>query len=835
MVALAVAVMFALPAFVNAADPADQESSSDALFKAYTQYYFAMRDLDFSLEMSLRESFLGWLYSGINQEVAARSNEDPSGTLSAISPPELNGFDEASYAYPDSLADAPMRIQAAAWEKYQRSEYNHKYLQARLVKDRLIRSATPAQRDRMFRSDLESTLFAYRDAQYREAILRFDELIDGYGFTDLADVAFYRGESYLAIQLYDQARADYQYVIANSQQPWYKLKALQKLISLSGDRGAYDDVEKYWEQFTAESGEQKDASYWEAAELAGRYLFAGEQWKRAQAIFEMVPKDSPSYFFCALRAADCATAQLELDQAKTRYESLLTEKVGKASLPENLRDEATLKLGYIDYLKGDYDKAYLKLSKVEADGDIGERAEIGSIWSLYRLSAYPQVAERAAKFITDHPQSQYQYEARCLIGFSAEMTGKTGDAIDNYKVVMSALDDRQEFHDYNYELETVTRDVARLKELETAIFSEGESEFFPEYLAIRKELGGLMDGIKLARSMRATPFLKEIIKEQKELLDLFQEQAVLERNIHDSQDTRLHDDFDQVVGELADIGSQLSGGVKYYMNQKSLIQREEDKRFESQMSDTIRKQLDQEWAETQQAQALVRQYMESAEGSDAQTLVDLASVEVTLDGVQDRILRVKADLSKYGQDVVASNLDEWSDFAYQRYAYGGINFDYLYTRENRLGQLDTYISQVNGMLQAREAARRDTLKLAADLALASQPGQTAYYAPAVQLWGLAPVAVADTSAPVTEVAPGDSAAAPVTAPTEASAPAETATPEPSVAPTEPAPVPAPEVTPPAPQQEEPQSAPPDSTGKPPGEPPPAPSGERDSQNGRSVQ
>jgi len=765
------AVALALPLEGITATPEDNtQGSSDQLFQAYTQMYFARRDLDFALEMTLRESFLTWLYEGVNREVAERSKEDPIGTLSAVSPPELAGFDELTYAYPDSLDEAPLRIRYVAWEGYLRNEFNHKYLQARLIKDRLIQSGTPEQRRRMFKNDLESSFISYRDGMYRETILKYDELIDRYGYTDLGDIAFFRGEAYLAIQLYEPALADYQYVVDHSTEPWYRLRSLERLISLVGDRGNAAAVSKYWKQYDTEAT-VKGEDYWATADLAGRYLLAKGEWEVARGIFDLIPLDSPQGQVAAVRAADCQTALLNLDDASARYTAILKPEKGKKSLPENLVAEANLKLGYIDYLKGDFDKAYSKLSAIKAEGDVGERAEIGSIWALYRLSAYPQVITRAEKYITDHPQSQYLYEARSLIGFADEMMGQSGGALDNYKIIMSALDDRQDFHDYNYELKAISTNLGRLEQLEEAIFLGGERELFGEYIAVRKKLNSLTDGVRFVRAIKSTPFLKDIIREQKELYEVFAQQGALEQDIYEAQDTKLHDKYQDAIGSLTDIGSQLSAGVKYYMKQRTLIQREEDKRYEIQTSDSLKKSLEREWESTRQAMALTKQYLESSENTDAKTMIDLAGVEIELTGLQDRILKVQSELRKYGQDVVTSNLDEWSDFAYQRYTYGGLNFDFLYSRENRLGELDDYIQQINGLLQDRAHERADTLKLAAELVPASKAGDPPYFAPPVPLWGVGPavakaeplpVAPDTTTSAIPAAAPVEESVAPAT-------------------------------------------------------------------------
>ncbi len=735
LVALAVALSLTPRGSAATLSPAEQGSSDQKLYKAYSEFFFLKRNMDFALEMSLRESFLTWLFQGINVEVAVRSKDDPSGTLAAIDPPELKGLDEESYAFPDSLLDAPLRIRYLANEKYQRTEFNHKFLQARLIKDQLIRTATAEDKKRMFKYDLESTILAYNNNKYREVIMQSDELVDRYGFNQMGDLIFCRAESYLALQMYDQAQSDYQSVVETSDDSWYRLRSLGRLISLAGDKGATKQVLEYWQQYQIENGEKREETYWSTAELVSRYLMAGEEWKEAQALLDSIPADLSFSLTVKLRSADCSLALLELDDAEARYEEILAPVKGKKLSDEETND-ARLKLGYVEFLRGRFDVAFERFNSIQGVGDVAERGQLSAVWCLYRLSAYQQVIDRCNLFVKEYPQSQYFYEVRTLTGISEEMLGKGDSALQNYRVVMSALDDRQDFYDFNRELGAINSAVGRLQAIESQIFLGGERDLFPAYMKIRRELLGLVEGLKFARAIKATPFLKEVLKEQKALYETFENQSDLEDQIYDAQDAMMLEEYQKGIGKLTDIGSEISSGIKFYKAQQPLAQREQDKLYESQVSDTLKAKLEREWVATQKAIALTRQYLDrNMSTADPMTLIEITSIETGLVSLQDQILNVRSSLRKFGQDKVVTNIDIWSDFAYQRYTYGGLSFDYLYSKENRIEELDQYIRQVGTLLQEREAARRDTISLAADLIPASNPGEPPYFAPSVPLWG----------------------------------------------------------------------------------------------------
>jgi len=727
-------------------------NSSEQLYRAYSEFYFLRRDIEFTLEMTLRESFLAWLYQGIAQEASSRAADAPSATLDAISPPELAGYNESEYAVGEIPADAPLRIRYAAYMNYLHSEFNHKYLQARLIKDRLIENATHEQCKRMFKRDTESAMLAYRDELYRDAILRFDECINAYGYVDVADIVFYRAETYLALHLYELAFADYLYVIEKSSDAKLRVVALERLIPLVGDRGDISVMLEFWTQYQTEFGPQS-AKYWTMAELAARYLFASSRWSEARAIFMSIPTNSPNYMEAQLRAGDCSLALIDLDDARARFTSLVDMPVGKNGGIKAfavIKREAQIRLGYINYMRGEYDLAFANFSRIKGDDDLAEHSELMSIWSLYKLNSYTNVQQLCNEFITAHPNSQYLYEAKCLLGFAQEMMGGADNALKDYRSVMGALDDRQDFHDFNYELKAIAEALGELNRMEEMIFMAGESDLFPDYLALRQKLSSLTNGVKLARAIKTTPMLTEILKEQVALGELFAEQQAFEQQLYEAQDTKLFNEYRNIVDGLMDSGSELSAAVRFYMKQKSLIQREQDQQFEALMVDTLRNRLEREWAMTREALNLLRAERTRIGITDPSALVDLSGLEVDLTALQDRILKVRNDLKKLGQDRVKSNLDEWSDFAYQRYTFGGLNFDNFYAQQHRLDALDRYIQQTGQILRERIEARKTVRELPVELILVTQPNEAPYYAPMAPLWGVQP---AERVSPPTESMP----------------------------------------------------------------------------------
>ncbi len=738
---LALSINLLLAQAASSPEPQTNEVDTlDFLYRAHSDFYFLRRDTEFKIEMMLRESCLSWFYQNLAQEASVRAYENPSATLEALTPPELTGFDETNYALEELPEDAPLRIRYIAYEKYIRNEFNHKYLQARLIKESLLNSATNEQRKRMFKRDVESAILAYRDESYRDALFRFDECINSYGYTDIADIVFYRAETQFALHFFDLAYNDYLFVIKNSTDTKMRNTALEKLIMLAGDKNNISAMMEFWSQYKEEFGTQND-KYWDLTSSVGKFLFNNNKWQEAREIFLSIPQQSPKYAEAQLYAGNCSLALIELDDAEMRFKALLEMPKGKkddSRIIESIKQNAQLRLGYINFMRGEYDLAFVNFNKIKGDDETAEHAELMCIWSLYKLNAYLQVQQLCNEFINAHPNSQYLYEVRCLLGFTQEMMGSPDRAIKDYRTVMDALDDRQDYHDYNYELKAISEALSELGLMEEIIFVKGEKELFPDYLALRRELISLTNKVKTSRAIKTTPLLKDIIKEQIALSELFAQQEPLEQQLYDAQNPKLYNQYRKIIDDLIDNGSELYAATMFYMKQKSVIQREQDVMFESLMIDSLRSSLDREWNSILEAINLTRATL--SECDEPEILVNLAGLEIDFHSIQDRILKIRYDLTKLRQEqeYVKSNLDEWSDFAYQRYTFGGLNFDNLYAQQQRLDALDQYIQKTGQILRERIEKQESAEPLPAELATTTKPGDKPYYAPMVPLWGSTP-------------------------------------------------------------------------------------------------
>ena len=738
------------PANLPAQVTRKEKDSQETEFQAQTGLYLFKRSLEFEAEAYLHESFLLWLYQGITAEARKRHSEDWQSTLAAFEVLDLATFEDSVYVLPEDLEDAPPRIRYQAWEKLQREKYNHKYIQARRIKDKLIKSATSQQRERMFNTDLSSAIISYRNELYHEAILRFNELETRYGYDDMSDIVFFRGECYFKLSMYDRARTDYIYTYKNSNDRDIRCSALERLIAIEGDKGDIRSTERYWQKYLDEVGEAKDKYYYRVASMTARYLMALREWNSAQALYDEINPKSKGYVQAKLLAADCSlamyarakmgflsldTIDTRLNDARFRYTEIAEGEIKGKGLTKEIRGEALLKLGYIDFLNGDYYAAYDKVTRIKGEGELAEKALIIAAWSRFRVYDYGDVISLCYKFLETYVESEYFYEIFCLLGYSEELLGREEDARREYEEVIGAVDDQREFHSINYEKKQVISALGELQRLEPVLFLSGKLDVFERYSSLRKKLKSLFERLKLTEGIKSSPLIREMLDEQKKLYAVFKELMDMEKELFALDDSKLLGKYDKMYANLVDLATDLKSGLRYEMEQKSLVQREQEGLFQTRAGDSLDVDFNKEWRSTERTLQNVRDMMSQAEAvDDDETLLKLGEIELGLMSIQDRLMGVRTNLSQVQPYEIDSKLDHWSWFAYQRHSTAGLAFDYLYMRESRLLELDQYIDRVNNIIAERQVVEEELVELPENLIPASEPGAEPYYAPRVPLW-----------------------------------------------------------------------------------------------------
>ncbi|MFC2150298.1 hypothetical protein ACFLQV_02220 [Calditrichota bacterium] len=735
-------LLILLPLFVDlGAQPVKTEAEEDSLFVDRTLQYIYHRNLQFSAEAYLYESYLVWLYDGINEELKKRRKEDWRSALDAFEPLNEEIMNDSLFWKEVDFDSVSHHNAYLDWEQRQRDKFRSKNAAVRHVKDNLIRSATAAQKKRMFNHDLKTAFDSYNRENYNLAVLRYNEVIERYGYEKIYDVLFYRGEAFFAQSMFDRAKIDYAAALEGLEEKSLRLNAHQRLLSIGGEQRNLSAMNFHWDEYVIENPEpreekQQRAHYWKTLDLFAHFKMSMEVWEEAKDAFEMFTDEKSDYYANGkMHGADCALSMMDLDEAEHRYMELRNGSIKTRDMSRLIEREALLKLGYIDYLRGDYFAAYAKLMQIEGGDEVAEKAAVLSGWAVFKVHDYNKVVDICTKFLDDYPNTEYFYEVFCLMGYSEEVLGKQDSALTDYRVVMGAVDDKRAYQTMNIEKMNLTRSLGELQMLEPSMFGGSRDTDFSKYQNLQKELRKLMAQVKLAQGVRASDQIIDLIAELKSLYAAYEDLNTLQKELAETEDARLIRAYNLLAGKITRLAQDLNAGINYELHKKTLVQREEEHRFGSRTADSLMLQFSEEWASNEGSLDRVRGLMLEAEQiGDAEILAELSEVELSLISQQQQLLRVKPFLNTIGGTEVSSNLDWWSWFAFQRHSTSGLAFDHLYVRQKRQAELDQYIERINLILAERRAGIIEEVPLDSNLVLASSSGEAPYFAPKVPMW-----------------------------------------------------------------------------------------------------
>ncbi len=720
--------------------PAEEEENQqydlekDELFEVYANYYFFKQEVEFSSRMALQEWFLLWLFEGINAEVEQRRREDLSGTLTTLNIPHSELFTEYKFNLPEGFQNLDRYRQYLTLESLQQREYNYKYAYARILKDRLIASGAPNQIKRMFNHDLAGFQQNYVRGSYDQAVLQINEVIEQYGYINIYDLHFYRGETYFAMQLYGLALESYLAALDFVSDKEIERKAIQRILVIYGNKGDITNLNEYWERYKIASIDDIDQDYYWTAHIAGRYNMLANNFGPAKELFETIPPDAACFVKSQLFLAECLLALFRMDDADFLFLKLTGNSIEGQEIDNETAERAQLKVGYINYLRGNYDISFYVFTRIQK-GKYLEEADIGAAWSLYRMGELDESARIAREFLEEYPNSEYSIEARALLGFCNEMTDQDSAANFNYDKILYSVDESAEYRNIIIERRQINELVKKIKIMERQVFEEGKRWLFPDYLDLKNELTSLSKKIELFEGYKSHPELKKAMEEKARLSNIMKQQADLEESIYEAGDAKLLEDFDENMTNLIDLADRLDAGIRNKMKEHTIVQREQKQNFKLSVNDSLRVHYQRERESIRESIQQVNDIIDRTDYAQNPDLyVSLKSIDVELRRLHRELIRSERDNIRFEGKIVDSQLDMWSDFANSRNIYAGLNFEDYYGRNDDIESLDLIIQRLNQVRAYRNRETPEPIQLPDELMLASAKGGEPYHAPLLPLW-----------------------------------------------------------------------------------------------------
>ncbi len=185
------------------------------------------------------------------------------------------------------------------WKAERIAEYQMKYTSYKILRDNLIQTASPEERDRMLENEISNALLNYSNENYELAELQFQQIFAIYKtyYPDLTAVIFYRSEANFANHYYDAAQAGYLEIINDYPNSQYAGQCYLRLLIISYTYGWHNEFFKYFDKvkdfITIDREDLNNANY-----LAGYLYIQQKQYEDASRVLENI-KDGSKYYLPA--------------------------------------------------------------------------------------------------------------------------------------------------------------------------------------------------------------------------------------------------------------------------------------------------------------------------------------------------------------------------------------------------------------------------------------------------------------------------------------------------------------------------------------------------------
>ena len=240
-----------------------------------------------------------------------------------------------------------------AWKFNNRLEYQKRWTDVQIIKNRMIKSGSAEQRRRMLDREIIEASEAFNFGMYDLAERLFGEIYARYediGMLD--DCLYYKGDANYALGRYNQAEQDLKLLMQRYPSSQYISTAYKKIMYIDFHFGRYDEVFKNLDRMQAIVS-SSDPGLDECRFLG---VIAGLKSQRYDQTINLgfeVPASSEYYRETRFAMAEAYAGAGNFDESM----KIFTELFNTPGIDPDFRSLLLLKLGYLNYELGNYTAA----------------------------------------------------------------------------------------------------------------------------------------------------------------------------------------------------------------------------------------------------------------------------------------------------------------------------------------------------------------------------------------------------------------------------------------------------------------------------------------------
>ncbi|RMD97514.1 MAG: hypothetical protein D6814_09355, partial [Calditrichaeota bacterium] len=378
------------------------------------------------------------------------------------------------------------------WRRTRLAKFEAKYTEYLVMKKSLIQSADKKARNRMLQRDLGDALLNYADGDYYLAEMQLNKVIEDYGdyFSRFEAVYFYRAEALYAQLLYEQAYKAYQELLQKYPDTPHRDDVYLRLLTIAQTLGWKNEFKARYAEFLQFAPQVENKIRNRIYYLAGYYFLKLKDTKSAEEALAKIEKGS-KYYFPGLYLTGLALANRHAYEGAVRIFSLL---VNSNSLPWSdpklalLKNHALLKLGYIYYDRGDYEKALAYLNRISLGAEERDKVLIGMAWAHMKNGDYDQAISNVHDLYQNFLSSNYTYEALVLAAHCKRLLNQPDDAMHDLRYVANARGVLDIADKYNEERKNLLLQMDELEKMEEKVLENQDRRLYDIIAQIKYEL-----------------------------------------------------------------------------------------------------------------------------------------------------------------------------------------------------------------------------------------------------------------------------------------------------------------------------------------------------------
>jgi len=595
-----------------------------------------------------------------------------------------------------------------AWRFNNRLEYQVRWTDVQIIKNRLVKNGSDEERKRMFERELRQASEMFNFGFYDLSERLFGEIVARYNILGmLDDCLYYKGESNYALGRYNQAEKDFQLLLQQYPSSSFISSTYTKLMYIASHFENYEDVFGYLNRMQAIVS-STDTNLEEARFLGAIAGLHSNRFDQTVSLGFEIPASSEYYRETRFAMAEAYAGAGNFEESVNIFNTLLQEK----GIEPNFRSLLLLKLGYLNYEFGDYTSATQHFDKIPGQYPDYDRVLIGYAWAHYKQEIQKENTEtRDFAFARENLEilvdifygSDYYLEAKTLLAYIYQLEQNTSKAIDNFEYAYLSKDIKQLSDDMNNERDQLLQDHATAVSLEKKALEINNISAFNRAYSTKKKIKRPLNELTLSDlSSSGMATRNEVKRLNEQLAELDRLKTIAAERENKKLVDRIEEMQLKIYRAVNSIESPTESELGFnYFDEHPFARKESMIEHENSKIQEMRDQVKNQKMEVDEKLAQMSVEIENAKSRrDYQRVINL---EISRDRFVD--LKKKLDLVEtrtYTFDLCASkiNVDEWSD--YGAFGMANVNFAVKKMKAVEITNMLDQIDQINQILEGRK-------------------------------------------------------------------------------------------------------------------------------------